>query len=170
MSCRISLTISNVKGSQQPRDKGGYNSCNLTCIMQLRLGSTTVYNHWLVLFLSHSNAQGGHCAFLNKSLETGSCQKPDKKSSCELLVSIVSEQQEQEGVIQKSQVIHRYLHLEVSLPVNVFFRSFICIFYFHRSITQCLKMKKQKLKSEMQLGNYFHCYIVATSNKYLTVL
>lgn len=63
-------------------------SCNLTCIMQLRLRSTAVNNYWLVLLLSHGNAQGGHCAFLNESLEARSCQKPDTKSSRELLASL----------------------------------------------------------------------------------
>lgn len=61
---------------------GSVPCCNLTCIMQLGLRSTTVYNHGLVLFLCHGNAQGGHRAFLDKSLEAGSCQEPDTQSSC----------------------------------------------------------------------------------------
>lgn len=56
--------------------------------MQLGLRPTTVYNHGLVLFLCHGNAQGGHCAFLDKSLEAGSCQEPDTESSCQLLAPL----------------------------------------------------------------------------------
>lgn len=48
----------------------------LTCIVELRLGPTTVDDHRLMLLLCHGHAQRGHGAFMNKSLETGHTQKP----------------------------------------------------------------------------------------------
>lgn len=106
--------------------------------MQLGLRPTTVYNHGLVLFLCHGNAQGGHGAFLDKSLEAGSCQEPDTESSCQLLAPL---QLLHTKVIVRhsSKVTQRFLGLKVSLPADVFFCSFICIFDFYRSVTQSLK-------------------------------
>lgn len=48
----------------------------LTCIVELRVGPTTVDGHRLMLLLCHGHAQRGHGAFMNKSLETGHTQKP----------------------------------------------------------------------------------------------
>lgn len=146
-------------------------SCNLTCIMQLGLRSTAVYNHGLVLFLCHGNAQGGHCAFLDKSLEACSCQEPDTESSCQLFAPL---QLLDTKVTVSSQVTQRFLGLKVSLPADVLFCSFICIFDFYRSVTQSLKQKirnkkkkRKKLDAVLQLQYSFCCYIAVVSNKYI---
>ena len=76
-----------------------------------------------------------------------------------------------EGVDHNRQVTHRLLCLKGSLPADVFFCSFICVFYFHRSITQCLKQKKKKRKKlDATLICNFRCYIVVTSNRYCGTL
>lgn len=112
--------------------------------MQLGLRSTTVYNHGLVLFLCHGNAQGGHCAFLDESLEACSCQEPDTESSCQLFAPLQL-LDIKVTVRHSSQVTQRFHGLKVSLPADVLFCSFICISDFYRSVTQSLKQKKKKI-------------------------
>lgn len=135
-------------------------SCNLTCIMQLRLRSTTVDNHGLVLFLCHGNTQRGHCAFLDKSLEAGSCQEPDKESSCQLLAPLQL-LDTKVTVVHRSQVTQRFLGLKIFLPADVLFCSFICIFDFYRSVTQSLKQKNKKGKKKEIAGCNFSITFVA---------
>ena len=48
----------------------------LTCVVELRLGATTIDDHRLMLLLRHGHAQRRHGAFVNKALETGHTQKP----------------------------------------------------------------------------------------------
>lgn len=115
----------------------------LTCIVELRLGPTTVDDHSLVLLLCHGHAQRGHGAFMNKSLETGHTQKPVIYTSPFPSTALQNRRKQMHsilGVGGKNVAVwlgggQDFFRNYCSLPVNVSLCFFIWFFKLNRSIT-----------------------------------